>query len=356
MPKHRNPLHSRVVSGKMSEVLSKGPVSVAHTVRGLFATILVVSYIFSGLFKVFAAPVSEKDSVRAVELYGEGKFWLQKGGPDRPTRLGNYETARRFYREALQVNPDFADPHNGLGWALYYSDSLEDAIREFKIMKNMKPWHRDPYFGLGLVYKKAKKWKQAERELRMAIDKCPEYYAHECKGDKVKGLTCTRGDLDYRSSMVNLSEVLVIQGKIWESRIWSDSAASLKKKYPQPGIGGLPLPPPIGRVSIRVLGFARDSLLFYTLPQLVDTPKIEYPPIARQVGIEATVKLLLSIGKKGEVVNAQISRSGGYVAVDEAAKGITKAKFSPPRLKRKLSKGALPACDLIVEVTFKLDK
>lgn len=356
MPKLRNPLHSEAASGKMDEDAFGSKSSLQRFLGVHFVLIGTILLTILQVATVHTGPINESDSARAVTLYNEGWRWMNLGWSDEKTRAWHLDSAKYSFRKALHLSPDYPEPHNGLGWAYYYSDSTSLATREFEIAKVMKPSHRGPYMGLGLIDKDAKRWKEAERELRMAVAVWPYHYLSLVKGNQPLAMDYTRRDSDYRKTVKSLAEVLASQGQEKESRIWSDSVINMEKRDRFGLREGVPLPPRTGRVTIKVLGFARDSLLFYTLPLMVDTAKIEYPPIGLQAGIEATVKLLLSVNKKGEVVKTQVSRSSGNEALDEAAKGITKAKFSPPRLKRKLSKGALPICDLFVEVAFKLVK
>ena len=322
--------------------------------KGIVLVVMVL--VVMSLNGVFAASVSEKDSIRAVGLYNEGWRWLNLGWSDDKTRAWHLDSAKASFREALHLAPGYAEPHNGLGWALYYCDSIEAAIRELKIMKEKKPWHRGSYLGIGFIYKDEKKWKDAEQELRMAVALYPYYWFNEIKDDQPRALGYLRTDPDYRRAVTSLSEVLAEQGKDKESKLWSDSVESMKKRSHFWIKESEPLPPRAGHVTVRVLGFARDSLLFRSLPQVIDTAKMEYPPIAKVAGIEGTVKMLLSVDKKGEIIKTQISRSSGNGALDEAALLISKTKFTPPRLKRKSRSKALSVCDLIAEVEFKLDK
>lgn len=230
MPKHRNPLHSGVASGKMDDQ-TVFALQMMYRVRfALFSLIGMLMFSVLGSGVANAGSTAETDSSHAVARYNEGWMWMNKGWSDDTTRVQHLDSAKYFFREALRLAPSYAEPHNGLGWALYYCDSIEAAIRELKIMKEKEPWHRGSYLGLGFIYRDAKRWKEAERELRMAVALYPYYLLHELKGDKQRALDYLRTDPDYRSAMTNLSEVLANQGKIKESKIWSDSVASLGKR------------------------------------------------------------------------------------------------------------------------------
>lgn len=268
---------------------------------------------------------------------------------------GDYEPAKREFREALRLNPLYAEPHNGLGWVYYYSDSPQVAIREFRKATVLNPSMARAYLGLGLTYKNVSKWKDAEKALRMAIRLWHYDYLPAAGGNLQKAQDDAQRDPDYRQSLAELAEVLQSRGKWTESKLWSDSLERLEKKTNPLGALPVGMPFPPGKVTVSVLRFARDSKRFRSLPVIVDTAKIDYPPEEKQAGVIGEVTLNLSLDASGSVAYSQIITSSGNEALDAAAKGVIQTRFSPPRFKRRPKKKEASICDLVVKVDFEME-
>ena len=71
------------------------------------------------------------------------------------------------------------------------------------------------------------------------------------------------------------------------------------------------------------------------LPQLVRGVKPLYPDIAREAGVEGTVKLQLLIGLDGHVLRAIVQRNGSVPMLDEAAIAAAMASVFTPALVNK---------------------
>jgi tetratricopeptide (TPR) repeat protein len=149
-------------------------------------------------------------------------------------REGSYDLAKREFREAIHLNPSYAEPHNGLGWIYYYSDSPKVALREFKKATALNPSFARAYLGLGLTYQNVAKWKDAERALRMAIRVWHYTYLPAEGGNLAKALEDAQRDPDYLQALSELAEVLGRRGKSQESKLWSDSLAALERTYHPP--------------------------------------------------------------------------------------------------------------------------
>jgi TonB family protein len=293
-----------------------------------------------------AAPPNETNLRNAETFY-------QAGNQHR--MAGDYEPAKREFREALRLNPLYAEPHNGLGWVYYYSDSPQVAIREFKKATAINPSMAQAYLGLGLTYKNVSKWKDAEKALRMAIRLWHYNYLPAASGNLQKAREDAQKDPDYQQSLAELAEVLKSRGKWTESKLWSDSLERLEKKSNPMGTLPVGMPFPPGKVTVSVLRFARDSRRFLTLPVIMDTAKIDYPPEAKQAGIDGEVILNLSVDASGSVAYAQIISSSGNEALNAAAKGVIKTRFSPPRVRKRSKTKEASTCVLVVKVDFQIE-
>ncbi|WP_456397879.1 energy transducer TonB [Desulfurobacterium sp.] len=76
----------------------------------------------------------------------------------------------------------------------------------------------------------------------------------------------------------------------------------------------------------------------------------EYPMVAREMGIQGTVKLILTIGRNGNLLKVTIARTSGFPILDKnAVETAKKAKFPPFPHKVKKDKIEIP-----VYVIYKL--
>lgn len=184
---------------------------------------VVLALVFSGALR--AAPPNEAALRNAETFYRAG---------DQHRMEGNYDLAKREFREAIRLNPAYAEPHNGLGWIYYYSDSPKVALREFKKATALNPTFARAYLGLGLTYQNVAKWKDSERALRMAIRVWHYTYLPAEGGNLAKASDDAQRDPDFQQALSELAEVLGRRGKSQESKLWSDSLAVLERTYHPP--------------------------------------------------------------------------------------------------------------------------
>ena len=267
------------------------------------------------------------------------------------------DSLRAMFLEKRRLHPDNPEAHSSLGWVYYYLDSPKVAIKEFKKAMELNPNLLGPHLGLGSVYKHQEKWKEAEREFRIGLTLWPYYYAPGCQGDLKKALAFAKRDRDYRMFSAALEDVQLRQGK------------KVKRASFQRGPIGPEHEPIVyqGRTTVKVVGFAKDSLLFKSPPLIRDTGFMEYPAIARQASVSGTARVILSVNGKGEVEKSQLSRSSRNSWLDEAAVECSKKiNFFPPLLRKKKKFGGESGsdawgispllCDVVLEVDFQLLK
>ena len=91
--------------------------------------------------------------------------------------LGRFEDAEQAYRKAIDIDPKYAYPWNGLG--VLYQDHLgrfEDAEQAYRKAIDIDPESASPWNGLGILYKRhLGRFGDAEEAYRKAIDIDPEY-------------------------------------------------------------------------------------------------------------------------------------------------------------------------------------
>jgi len=68
------------------------------------------------------------------------------------TQQGKYGLATKYYNEALQISPNFADAHNKLGYVLARQGKLDEAIEHLTKALRIEPDSADSHSKLGLVF------------------------------------------------------------------------------------------------------------------------------------------------------------------------------------------------------------
>ncbi len=51
--------------------------------------------------------------------------------------LDKYEEAIESYKQAIRIDPDYADAHSNLGLAYHYSNDRNSALEQYKILKEL---------------------------------------------------------------------------------------------------------------------------------------------------------------------------------------------------------------------------
>lgn len=74
---------------------------------------------------------------------------------------GKYQEAEQAFRQALQVNPFYAEAHNNLGALLERQGRLEEALREFRKASENRPDFRLAHFHIGRILANQKKYNEA---------------------------------------------------------------------------------------------------------------------------------------------------------------------------------------------------
>lgn len=79
-----------------------------------------------------------------------------------------------------------------------------------------------------------------------------------------------------------------------------------------------------------------EFVAYDTPPAPLETPKPEYPAIAKQAGIQGKVIVQILLDLDGSVMQTRVARSSGNQALDDAAaEGAKKFKFTPAKQRDK---------------------
>ena len=104
-----------------------------------------------------------------------------------------FDEAAAHAREALRLNPAFADAHNNLGVALRERGRLAEAESAFRDALSIKPGHVDARSNLGAALHRQGKLSEALAILRGAIRLAPH---HAQTQNDLGGVLLARGDTD----------------------------------------------------------------------------------------------------------------------------------------------------------------
>ncbi len=89
--------------------------------------------------------------------------------------LKRYEEAEKEYREALKINPNYTEAHNNLGNLLDDLKRYEEAEKEYKEALKLNSNYADAHNNLGVSLQNLKRYEEAEKEYREAILLNPNY-------------------------------------------------------------------------------------------------------------------------------------------------------------------------------------
>jgi len=106
-----------------------------------------------------------KEKFPEVELVNQGLGFLQKG---------DFKQAYEAMTRALQISPEFAEAHAGLGWYYFKTGDLQQSEQKLKGALQLKPDYGLAYANLGDIYLKRGEFKKAEkfytRSVKLGMD------------------------------------------------------------------------------------------------------------------------------------------------------------------------------------------
>ena len=85
-------------------------------------------------------------------------------------REGRVPEAMEHFKEAVRINPDYAEAHNNLGIALIGTGKLEEAISHYKEAIQIDPNYTEAHYNLAIAFEKAGRTDLAIKEYRQAIE------------------------------------------------------------------------------------------------------------------------------------------------------------------------------------------
>lgn len=81
-------------------------------------------------------------------------------------KLGKLDQSLEMLRKVIEINPDHAEAHFGMGSIYFRQNMFDDAVKEFTKVTRIKPEYVEAYQRLWLAYKKLGMNDKAEQELQ----------------------------------------------------------------------------------------------------------------------------------------------------------------------------------------------
>jgi tetratricopeptide (TPR) repeat protein len=100
-------------------------------------------------------------------------------------QLMDYEQARKCYKEATRLRPDFAEPWNNLGTTYYIVNKAKKSVKYYAHSIKLNPNSPSFHMNLGTSYYKMKKYKEAVEEFQTALTQNPNILAERSLGGTV---------------------------------------------------------------------------------------------------------------------------------------------------------------------------
>lgn len=105
---------------------------------------------------------------RQIENYNKtSEYWRNLGVTYGES--GRYQEAIEAFKQAIQINPDYAEAYNGLGFAYSNSGRYQEAIEHIEQAIRIKPNYVKAHNNLGIAYAKSGKHQEAIEAIKKAI-------------------------------------------------------------------------------------------------------------------------------------------------------------------------------------------
>ncbi|CAH4006891.1 cell division cycle protein 27 homolog isoform X1 [Pieris brassicae] len=79
------------------------------------------------------------------------------------------ETALKFFKRAVQINPDASYAHALLGHEYSVAEETDKALSSFRTAVSIDPRNYVAWYGIATVYAKQERWKSSEMQIRRAL-------------------------------------------------------------------------------------------------------------------------------------------------------------------------------------------
>ncbi len=176
---------------RKSRKLNKGSKMIIHT-RIKYSILLIIPLILLNLLPTVSAAndnrISNENS-KSIEALKQA-IRIDPDYADAHYNFGNayvssgmYKEAIEEYKQAIRINPDFAEVHNNLGGVYVKSGMHKEASEAFWQAIRINPDFAEAYNNLGIAYGKSGMHKEAIEVCKQAVWINPDFAkAHYCLG------------------------------------------------------------------------------------------------------------------------------------------------------------------------------
>ena len=156
---------------------------------------------------------------------------------------GKYEEAEKSFRKSIELNPDYALSHEGLGMILLSKGELNEAQIELETALKLDPERTSAHLNLGIIYLNRNENDRAQKSFETAIKLNPDIAdAHEglglvllSKGDfdgaQTKFETVIKLDPERASAHLNLGVVYLNRKELDKAQTKFETASKLDPEF-----------------------------------------------------------------------------------------------------------------------------
>ncbi len=156
---------------------------------------------------------------------------------------GKYEEAEKSFRKSIELNPDYALSHEGLGMILLSKGELNEAQIELETALKLEPERTSAHLNLGIIYLNRNENDRAQKSFETAIKLNPDITdAHEglglvllSKGDfdgaQTKFETVIKLDPERASAHLNLGVVFLNRKELDKAQMKFETALKLDPEF-----------------------------------------------------------------------------------------------------------------------------
>ena len=117
-----------------------------------------------------------------------------------------YDSAKGYFSQAVQLQPDYAEAHNNLGVALQHLGEYEESVKEFQMAFALQIQFPEAHFNLGISYHHLGQFNEALTHFKYAIQMRPDYAMAFIKmGHTQRSLNQSREAMDSYQRAIALS-------------------------------------------------------------------------------------------------------------------------------------------------------